>query len=168
VTNPTRFLFDECLSKPVVENDIVNSLRLFGSEVEIAHLLTKFGNGGIGDAVWIPKIAQEGGWVIFTCDQGKKSKKSEKLPEICRAYGVTHVMLSQKIHKRTMYYKALAIQSHWATFLKIADEQPGAGYQIHMKGENGFKVVRVSDALPATEVAINPSAIKNQASFLDG
>ena len=53
MTLPVRFFFDECLSKPIVENDLVRSLRLYGSDAEIAHLLTKFPQG-CKDPVWIP------------------------------------------------------------------------------------------------------------------
>lgn len=66
MTIPARFFFDECLSRPVVERDLARSLELYGSTAEIAHLLTKFGTGGIADRVWVPALAQETGWIVLT------------------------------------------------------------------------------------------------------
>jgi hypothetical protein len=153
VTLPVRFFFDECLSRPVVESDLVRSLSLYGSSAEIAHLLTKFGGGGVKDPEWVPILAHETGWIVISADQGKNSKKSEKLPEICRAYGVTHAILSRGLHKRNMYYKSLAIVSLWGKLHALADEPRGGGYRITMTGETAsFRLVRVSEPPKASEI----------------
>jgi hypothetical protein len=161
VTPLARFLFDECLSRPVVENDLVRSLRLFGSGAEVAHLITKFGEGA-KDLVWIPEVAKERGWIIITADQGIHSKKSEKLPKICRAYGVTHVMISRGLHKRTMFYKALAISSVWGKLLALADVPRGGGYRLSMIGDSGgFQLANVSEPPPEADI-FDPTAEKHQ------
>jgi hypothetical protein len=152
VTLPVRFFFDECLSKPIVECDLARSLKLYGSDAQVVHLLTKFSQG-CKDPEWIPALAHETGWVVITCDQGKNSKKSEKLPEICRAFGVTHVTISRGLHKRNMYYKSLAIMSLWGKLLALEDEPRGGGYRIAMTGESGvFRLALVSDAPKENEI----------------
>jgi hypothetical protein len=164
VIQPARFFFDECLSRPVVENDLIRSLRLFGSQAEVAHLLTKFGCGGVQDRVWVPVLAKETSWIVVTADQGKQSKKSEKLPLICRAYGVTHVMLSRGLHKRNMFYKALAIESLWEKLLATADVERGAGYRITMSGEH-FRLMLASAPPTAAEIIDDAAPISQQPLF---
>jgi hypothetical protein len=155
-----RFFFDECLSRPVVEGDLVRSLALYGSTVEVAHLLTKFGSSGVKDIEWIPALARETGWIVITADQGRNSKKSEKLPLICRAFGVTHVMLSRALHRRNMFHKALAISTLWEKLHQLGDKPRGAGYRINMAGE-GFRLVGVTDA-PAEAEIFDPSTELHQ------
>lgn len=163
MTLPVRFFFDECLSRPVVECDLVRSLSLYGSSAEVAHLLTKFGGGGVKDPVWVPVLAQESGWIVITCDQGIKSKKSEKLPLICRSFGVTHVTLSRGLHKRNMFYKSLAISSLWGKLHALSDEPRGAGYRISMNGAN-FRLALIKAALPECEI-FDPTAERHQQSL---
>jgi hypothetical protein len=166
VTLSVRFFFDECLSKPIVECDLVRSLKLYGSDAEIAHLLSRFPQG-CKDPYWIPKLAHETGWIVITCDQGKNSKKSEKLPEICRAFGVTHVSLSRGLHKRNMFYKSLAIASLWGKLLALADEPRGGGYRIAMTGENNiFRFSCISEAPKECDI-LDSTPGKHQQSFLD-
>ena len=139
MTLPIRFLFDECLGRPVVERQIVDSLKLYGADADVTHLCSKF-PPGTKDIKWIPAIAQEGGWVVVTADRGKHSKKDEKLPYICRDFGVTHVTLSCGLHRRNMYYKYLAISSCWPALLDAASHPPGTGFSLSMyRGKFRFR-----------------------------
>lgn len=158
-----RFFFDECLSRPVVESDLHRSLKLYGSTSEIAHLLTKFGSGGVKDQEWVPVLARETGWIVITADQGLQSKKSEKLPLICRAFGVTHVMLSRGLHKRNSFYKALAITTLWERLHALSDEPRGSGFRIAMRGET-FRLAKVTEALAESDI-FDPSAELRQQGF---
>jgi hypothetical protein len=108
----------------------------------------------------VPALAREKGWIVITADQGIKSKKSEKLPLICRAFGVTHVMLSRGLHKRNMFYKALAISTYWEKLHALADEPCGAGYRISMSG-SGFQIVRTTEA-PSPADIFDPTAPLHQ------
>ena len=103
MTQPARFLFDECLSRPAVERQICDLLHLYGVDAEIAHLLSKF-PPATPDKEWIPEIAKQGGWIIVTSDRGTHSRKDERLPMICRDFGVTHVLLSGSLHRRNTYF----------------------------------------------------------------
>ena len=96
MTQPIRFLFDECVSRPVVETQIAESLLLYGAEASVD--LGKYSRG-VKDRVWIPEIAEEGGWIVVSMDPGQHSRKSERLPIICRAFRVTHVTLSAGLEK---------------------------------------------------------------------
>ena len=156
---PTRFFFDECLSKPVVESQITQSLRLYGSDAEVAHLLSKF-EKQTPDSVWIPQLANEGGWVIITADRGRHSKKSEKLPLICRAYGVSHVLLSAKLHSRNMHKKALAIDSSWDGLFAAGSAPKGCGYLLHLTSQDNFRLKPLGDAP-------RPEGVEKQKKFFE-
>lgn len=143
---PVRFFFDECLSKPIVESQITPSLRLYGSDAEVAHLFSKF-EPQTADSVWIPKLADEGGWIVISADRGINSKKSEKLPLICKSLGVSHVLLSAKLHSRNMYTKAIAIEASWDGLIAIGSAPLGSGYLLHLTGRgHNFKLKPLGDS----------------------
>lgn len=139
MTEPIRFLFDECLlGRHTVERELTDSLALFGAEADLAHLFSKFASG-TADSEWIPQIANEGGWIVVTCDRGKNSKKSEKLPLICRDLEVTHVVLSAAIQKRSAYCRVMAISACWRQLIAAADAPKGTGFAITMRiGKDGI------------------------------
>lgn len=143
-----RFFFDECLSRPVVEGILTDSLRLFGSDAEVAHLLPKFGAHGLSDRHWVEQLVSEGSWIAISADRGKHSKLSDKLPLICQEVGLTLVMLSAKLHQRNMAFKLLAIQSVWQDLHDLRSEPPGSLRQLCIFG-SGFRLQKY----PAT---INP------------
>ncbi len=141
MTRTPKFLFDECLPRPVVESHIVDSLRLFGAGAEIAHLLSRF-PPGTPDRDWIPQIAREG-WIIVTADAGKQSKKSEKLPIICREQRVTHVILSRALHKRKAFDKCHAITGAWGDLLATPDAIPGTHFSLQLTHSHSVSLVRI-------------------------
>ncbi|MFZ1933546.1 MAG: hypothetical protein WCB27_21790 [Thermoguttaceae bacterium] len=144
MTQPIRFFLDECLSHLVVERQIRDSLQLYGADAEVAHLLTKFPKG-MPDLEWIPELSKEGGWIVISPDRGSHSKKDERLPDICREMDVTHVIMSAALHRRNMYYKALAITTCWPALLDAASYPAGTGFSLSLRGER-FCFRKVSDA----------------------
>jgi hypothetical protein len=153
VTQPIRFLFDECISRPIVEAQVAQSIALYGADATVAHFLSRY-PCGVKDPIWIPEIAKEGGWVIVSMDRGTHSKKSERLPIICRAFRVTHVMLSRGLEKRTMFYRATAIEACWPDLIAAAQEPPGTGYVLsmhHARSTVSFRFRKRTDALPAED-----------------
>ncbi|MCC6123349.1 MAG: hypothetical protein IT426_00130 [Pirellulales bacterium] len=145
MTQPIRFFFDECISHLIVEQQIRDSLQLYGADAEVAHLFSKFPSG-TPDSQWIPELSKEGGWIVISADRGINSRAGEKLPIICHEFNLTHVMLSRGLHKRTMYYKALAIESSWFGLISAASEPPGTGFMLSMTGQQAFRLKKVSDA----------------------
>jgi hypothetical protein len=119
-------------------------LRLFGASADIAHLLSKYPQG-TPDRVWIPDLAREGGWVVVTSDGGKQSKKSEKLPLICHAHYVTHVVLSVGLHKKKAHDKFLAISECWDELIAATAAADGTGYSRRLTGSGIVRMVNVYD-----------------------
>ena len=149
MTQPIRFLFDECVSRPVVETQIAESLLLYGAEASVAHFLGKYSRG-VKDRVWIPEIAEEGGWIVVSMDRGQHSRKSERLPIICRAFRVTHVTLSAGLEKRTMHYRATAVAACWPELIAAASHPPGTGFNLSMRPIRdgfAFRLIKKTDAL---------------------
>jgi hypothetical protein len=149
VTQPIRFLFDECaIGRGTVERELRDLLALFGADGELAHLLTKF-PPGTPDSVWIPEIANEGGWIVVSSDRGAHSKKSEKLPLICQEMRVTYVMLSRAIQKRPTHCRVMAINSCWQQLIDAAGAAPGTGFSILIRtakgGTDSFRFQKIYD-----------------------
>ena len=131
-----KFLFDECaLGAPAV--DALKKLLEFAepeSSALLQHKLTFHGHGpGVWDEVWIPEAAKEG-WIVVSSDRGKRGgkKKGEKLPRVCIAHGVTHILLSGKMMKRKQFDKVLSILSVWYDLLDTADAAPGNRFMLEI------------------------------------
>ncbi len=141
MSEPVKLLFDECLGKPLLE-DIKRLLAWDIPPPVIEHLLDFF-NSGTCDSVWIPKVANEG-WIILTADRGKKSSHM-KLPSICEAYKITHILMSASVLNLKQSQKANAIVAVWEE-IKQCQEAP-KGSRFHFRLNHGHKPVIV----PATK-----------------
>jgi len=49
--------------------------------------------------VWVKNLAQEGGWIGVSADKGK-DKKKPRLPDLCREYGLTCVVMTNSLHQK--------------------------------------------------------------------
>jgi hypothetical protein len=154
VTQPIRFLFDECISWRVVEGQLAQSLELYAPHATVAHFAKKF-PCGTKDRVWVPQIANEGGWIVVSMDRGTHSKVEERLPLICRAFQVTHVLLSPGLEKRNMYYRALAIETRWPELVNAAAYPHGTGFALSMRETKSgvmFQLHKSTDAISASDL----------------
>ena len=145
------FLFDECLSHLVVERQIRDWAQLYGGEVEVAHLFGKFSTG-TPDREWLGALNNEGGWTVISADRGTHSKKDERLPLICRELGVTHVTISAALHRRSMAFKALAIETCWPALIDAASYPAGTGFSLSLHGAH-FRFAKLTDARSAQSPA---------------
>jgi len=138
VTSIPRFLLDECVPKTII-NVVEKPLRALGANAQFTHLLTHFPIG-TPDSTWVSQISKQGGWVVITGDRGKKSKVEDKLPLICRSQLVTHIMFSGGLHKKSAYYKGVAIVAKLPELLETADAVPGTGYSLSMTSKGDFRL----------------------------
>jgi hypothetical protein len=78
--------------------------------MKIRHLLDEYRENRC-DSVWLPNLAQQGGWIVISKDRGRHSKAKGKpsLPELCAQYGVTCVAFTGKLGnaKATEHQEAL-------------------------------------------------------------
>jgi hypothetical protein len=135
---PLKILFDECLSHRVVQ--VMQDLLALGKEsLEIMTLRDFMGKTGERDKDWIPAAA-ESGFLIITTDHGRK-KRGDKLPELCQAWGVKHVLISRKLQQRGRLSCALAVLATW----------PGIGLARYEDGVIGY-LLRLVDVRKGKEV----------------
>jgi hypothetical protein len=108
VKSEGRFLFDECIGKPLM----LELQSMVAPDSEFRHIVDTF-RAGEKDEIWIPRLGAEGDWIVITADAGTHSKRGRKLPQLCREYSVTHVVLSRTLHQRTVLEKVAALACIW-------------------------------------------------------
>lgn len=115
-----RFLFDECLGRPLM----LGLREVLLSDAEFVHLIDKF-TSGVKDKVWLPQVAKEGDWIVITGDSGKGSRNGGKLPALCVEYAVTHVMFNTKLQQQKSATKAAALAAVWPQIEALSLCVPG-------------------------------------------
>jgi hypothetical protein len=120
---PVKLLLDECLGRPLVVD--INQFLSWDTPTPTIHHLTNYFKPGELDPDWIPKIANEG-WIILTADRGKRGK--DKLPSICAAYKVTHILMGKSVARLKQSQKANAIISIWEDIKKCNDAPKGSRF----------------------------------------
>lgn len=120
MNEPPKFLFDECLGRPITEV-LRRFVGLHRHQVGIIHLLDKF-PAGTHDDVWIPVIAKEG-WIIVSADRGKSS--GPKLPSVCAKLGVRHILYSPRAASLPQFEKARAFLRVWRDAVNLWEANPG-------------------------------------------
>jgi hypothetical protein len=103
---------------------------------QFAHIRDYFGEK-TPDSLWVPKMAEEGGWIVITSDGGKQSKKGDKLPELCEEHGVTHVVMSQKLHHKRSHEKIAAVVSLWEQIATLDSVPVGKGFDLRFRSHKG-------------------------------
>lgn len=105
--------------------------------VELHHIIDKFFSGD-KDENWIPQLASDGNWIVFTADAGKKSKDGFKLPDICAENHVTHVLLSGKLHHMKSIDKIGWIGLGWPLVeQKVYKSKPGSRFKMRLVSSKG-------------------------------
>lgn len=108
---------------------------------QVAHQLDVYGEGA-DDTIWIPQAAADG-WTIVTADRGTHSRLKSKLPLLCEAYQVTHILISAGLNKRTMLFKVSTFAAHIEEIIQAASGQRGCRYSLQLTGETSSKLVLV-------------------------
>jgi hypothetical protein len=131
----TTFLIDDCIGGPAVKQ-LGATLADEYRQSKYAHcfkfesIADIFRQGAL-DEQWVPRI-QKQGYIIITADRGKGGKggKGQTLPDLCRRYGITHVMLSNELHKSNSQTKADAIRETFEALLALATVPHGSGFML--------------------------------------
>lgn len=94
---------------------------------------------GTNDDVWIPRIGQEGGWIVITTDRGKGSARGGKLPRLCLENKITHVLLSPALHRKKGAEKVGALVLLWGQIEGLSAEVPGTRFVIRYRDKRDGK-----------------------------
>lgn len=134
-----RVLFDENFGRPIV-SDFRQLVRWDKRVASIAHLFD-FMPAGTADEQWLPMAADKG-FLIVSSDVGR-GQRGSRLPEICAALGVTHVLISGKLHAQRQFEKMRAILVVWPDLLLVAQEHTGQRFLLQ-KGQKNPVLLRKS------------------------
>jgi len=150
VNTPVKVLFDECVTLPVLDALLV-STGLSSTSTVIEHLLNKFPRG-TPDDIWIPAIAEESP-IVVTADRGARPSKGGKLPVLCEAFGVTHVVFSGALNQRPGFAKVRAIIDNWEGIIQTSSAPPGSRFNLNIVNSQLFrtKLVLAKEAPGAGE-----------------
>jgi hypothetical protein len=120
VSEPPKFLFDECVGKPLTEA-LRGLIAFHRHQVGIMHLLDRFPSG-THDDVWVPKIAEED-WIVVSVDRGKLP--GPKLPVLCAGLGVRHILFAPSAARLPQFEKGRAFLRVWRDAINLAQAPAG-------------------------------------------
>lgn len=92
-----KLLIDVCVA-PRASDKIVNFYTHIYPSLRIVPLIEIYRQNR-SDAVWVKSLALEGGWIVVSADKGKDRKKP-RLPQLCRDYRVTCVIMSSSLQNK--------------------------------------------------------------------
>lgn len=121
MNEPPKFLFDECLGKPITEA----MRRLIGfhrHQIGLIHVFDRF-PPGTKDEQWVPEVAREG-WIVVSVDRGRSP--GPKLPRLCHQLGVRHIIFASSAARLPQFEKARAFFRVWRDLLNFAHTSPGS------------------------------------------
>lgn len=65
-------------------------------------------------------------WVVITADRGVNSRRSQKLPLICRQYKIRHILFSGTLLSRGTLHHKQALVSVWLDIIDFCSKAPGS------------------------------------------
>ena len=157
--SPPKVMFDENMGKQA--SGLLSSLlALHRPPVTSAWLNTYLQREGALDSDWVTRLADEGGWVIVSCDAGRArggraSLRGPPLHLIAPARGVTAFILAGKIANASGFEKARAVICIWSQLLEQSGTaEPGTRFRITRSG-HGY---RFAHWPPSDREQLPPSA----------
>lgn len=141
---PLRLFLDECCSFRLVQ-DLKSFFAIDYPDTEIIHLAKSFSRG-TDDAVWLSQLGPE--WIVVTKDVGRAA--GSKLPVICRAKAITHVVFTAAVINAGYSAQKAALASCWeqlfllrqlpgGTCVKLGFENKSSGarhYHLRIGGKS--------------------------------
>ncbi|MFP4141439.1 MAG: hypothetical protein ACOCVI_02435 [Planctomycetota bacterium] len=131
MTGSAGLFFDENWGLPITQA-IGGLVRFRKPHLTVLHKAEFLGGLGEKDEIWIPELAKsKPHWLVVTGDQGKG--KGEKLPVLCRHYGLRHILLRGKLHNRRQFDRACAVFAVWRDIEEAFASGPGARFHLQLR-----------------------------------
>lgn len=144
---PLRLFLDECCSSRLVE-DLKGFFEIDYPGTEIIHLGKSFPRG-TDDSVWLSQLDPE--WIVVTKDVGRAS--SSKLPLICKARGITHVVFTAALNNAGYSAHKAALAACWEQLFLLRKLAGGTcvklGFEIKKSGVRVYNLRIGGKSLPA-------------------
>jgi hypothetical protein len=154
-----KLLFDECCS-PRLPRDLRDFYQRDYPGLQIRHLLDDW-TAGTHDSQWLEALQNDPSWIVITKDAGKNSAQ-EKLPLICREWGITHIVFTPGIISKGFVTQKNAIAGVWEQLFELHRLPPGTqvklGESRHKGGVIGFEL-RVNQRSLATVLLNLPTDV---------
>ena len=128
MNEPPKFLFDECLGKPITEA-LRKLIGFHRHQVGVIHIFDRF-PPGTHDEQWVPAIAKEN-WIVVSVDRGKRP--GPKLPRLCAQLGVRNILLAPTAAKLPQFEKARAFLRVWRDAVNLAQSPAGTRATLRLQ-----------------------------------
>jgi hypothetical protein len=129
-----KLLFDECCS-PRLPRELRDFYQRDYPDLKIRHLMDDW-TAGTPDSQWLEALRQDPAWVVITKDAGKNSVQ-EKLPLICREWGITHIVFTPGIISKGFVTQKNAIAGVWEQLFHLHRLPPGTQVKLGESSQKG-------------------------------
>jgi len=129
-----KLLFDECCS-PRLPRELREFYQRDYPGLQIRHLLDDW-SAGTPDSEWLEGLRRDPSWIVITKDAGKNSVP-EKLPLICREWGITHIVFTSGIIKKGFVTQKNAIAGVWEQLFHLHRLPPGTQVKLGESSQKG-------------------------------
>ncbi len=135
---PLKLYFDACCSKQLPPE----LLAFFGPDYptfQAAHVLDHHGQQ-TDDSDWLSPLREQS-WLPVTSDHGENRKK-ERLPLICQAWGIRHIVMTATLIRKGPTVQKRAIVAVWDGIFQLDRYPPGTQVMLGEAGISKTGVVR--------------------------
>lgn len=137
MTSSLKIIFDNT-SSPRLARDLAGFYDYDFPNLEVVHLRDKF-KPNAKDPEWLESIRSEGGWIVISGDRGKMCAV-DRLPIICQALKITHVLTSATIQSNGYPATKQAIASTWREIVALASYPAGTKGVLRYHSDRNQKV----------------------------
>ena len=129
-----KLFFDECCS-PRLPRELRDFYQRDYPGLQIRHLMEDW-TAGTPDSQWLDALRQDPSWIVITKDAGKNSAQ-EKLPLICREWGITHIVFTAGIISKGFVTQKNAIAGVWEQLFQLHCLPPGSQVKLGESSQKG-------------------------------
>jgi len=129
-----KLLFDECCS-PQLPRELRDFYQRDYPALQIRHLMDDW-TAGTPDSQWLEALRQDPSWIVITKDAGKNSAQ-EKLPLICREWGITHIVFTSGIISKGFVTQKNAVAGVWEQLFQLHRLPPGTQVKLGETSQKG-------------------------------
>ncbi len=131
-----KLFFDENLSL-LLAKEIFEFYKSDYPLLEIRHL-TEFTRKGAPDSDWTGLLKAGPNWIVVSADRGVNSRPDEKLPLICKKYGISCILLSGKLSLKTKAEHKQAIVGAWQQIVAFSGLPKGTEARLCLTQAKGI------------------------------
>jgi hypothetical protein len=129
-----KLFFDECCS-PRLPRELRDFYQRDYPALQIRHLMDDW-TAGTPDSQWLEALRQDPSWIVITKDAGKNSAQ-EKLPLICREWGITHIVFTSRIISKGFVTQKNAVAGVWEQLFQLHRLPPGTQVKLGETNQKG-------------------------------